>query len=112
MVGRVCNIVTGSPRTRELSPKLSGLFHLNCNFEPFGLTGRASEAFLATWFFSVIFYQTRRPESATLATKKLIYALDLAILVARVCKNPKISETRPDPNFSGFLMSDLRNLKL
>jgi hypothetical protein len=29
----------------------------------------------------------------------------------RVCKNPKISETRPDPNSSGFLRCDLRNLK-
>ena len=28
-----------------------------------------------------------------------------------MCKNPKISETRPDPKFSGFLRSDLRNLK-
>jgi hypothetical protein len=28
-----------------------------------------------------------------------------------VCKNPKISETRPDPKISGFLRSDLRNLK-
>ena len=26
-------------------------------------------------------------------------------------KNPEKSETRPDPNFSGFPMSDLRNLK-
>ena len=29
---------------------------------------------------------------------------------ARVSKNPEKSETRPDPNFSGFLRSDLRNL--
>ena len=28
-----------------------------------------------------------------------------------MCKNPKISETRPDPKISGFLRSDLRNLK-
>jgi hypothetical protein len=28
-----------------------------------------------------------------------------------VSKNPEISETRPDPKFSGFLRSDLRNLK-
>ena len=32
-------------------------------------------------------------------------------VLPRVCKNPKISETRPDPKFSGFLRSDLRNLK-
>ena len=30
----------------------------------------------------------------------------------RVCKNPKIPETRPDPNFSGILRCDLRNLKI
>ena len=29
----------------------------------------------------------------------------------RVSKNPEKSETRPDPKFSGFLRSDLRNLK-
>ena len=29
----------------------------------------------------------------------------------RVSKNPEKSETRPDPNFSGFLRYDLRNLK-
>ena len=32
-------------------------------------------------------------------------------IALRVCKNPKISETRPDPKFSGFLRFDLRNLK-
>ena len=31
--------------------------------------------------------------------------------LSRVCKTPKIPETRPDSKFSGFLMSDLRNLK-
>jgi hypothetical protein len=31
--------------------------------------------------------------------------------IRRVSKNPEKSETRPDPNFSGFQMSDLRNLK-
>ena len=29
--------------------------------------------------------------------------------LSRVCKTPKIPETRPDSKFSGFLMSDLRN---
>ena len=45
-------MVTVSPGNRESSPKLSGSFHPSCDFEPFGLTGRASEAFLATWFVS------------------------------------------------------------
>ena len=31
--------------------------------------------------------------------------------LSRVCKTPKIPETRPDSKFPGFLMSDLRNLK-
>ena len=73
---RVYNMVTGSPRNPELSPKHSGSFHPSCDFEPFGLTGRAPEAFLATWFFSGTFQQTRRPEKATLIPKMFNYAVN------------------------------------
>ena len=72
---RVRSMVTGSPRNRELSPKLSGSFHPSCDLEPLGLTGRDSEAFLATCFFSGTFYQTRRPEKATLLPKMINYAI-------------------------------------
>ena len=62
--------------SRELSLKLLDSFHLNCDFEPFGLTGRAPEAFLATWFFSGTFKETRRPKKATLIPKMFHYAVN------------------------------------
>jgi len=65
-------MVRKNPSPRELSPKLHGSFLPKSDFETFGHTGRATEAFLGTWFFSGCFYQTRIPESATLATKIFI----------------------------------------
>ena len=62
VTSRVSNMVRKSPSPRELSPKLSGSFHPSCDFATFGLAGRAPEAFLATWYFSGLFWQTRRPE--------------------------------------------------
>ena len=73
---RVCMMVRKNQISRELSLKLLDSFHLNCDFEPFGLTGRAPEAFLATWFFSGTFQQTRRPEKATLIPKMFNYAVN------------------------------------
>ena len=79
---RVSNMVRKNPSPRELSPKLHGSFLPKSDFETFGHTGRDSEAFLGTWFFSGCFYQTRIPESATLATKTFITHLIITILVA------------------------------
>ena len=75
-------MVRKSPSPRELSPKLHGSFLPKSDFETFGHTGRATEAFLATWFFSGCFYQTRIPENATLVTKTFITRLIITILVA------------------------------
>ena len=52
---RVSNMVRKSPSPRGLSPKLRGSFLPKSDFETFGHTGRATEGFLATWFFSGIF---------------------------------------------------------
>ena len=75
-------MVRKSPSPCELSPKLHGSFLPKSDFETFGHTGRATEAFLATWFFSGCFYQTRIPENATLVTKTFITRLIITILVA------------------------------
>ena len=65
-------------------------------------------------------FQNRRGLNLNSNTNSILCFLSVIVPVqcisqvfasTRVCKNPKISETRPDPNFSGFLMSDLRNLK-
>ena len=79
---RVSNMVRKNPSPRELSPKLHGSFLPKSDFETFGHTGRDSEAFLAAWFFSGNFYQTRSPEKSTLATKTLIMHLIIVNLVA------------------------------
>ena len=55
-------MVRKSPSPREVSPKLLGSFHPSCDFATFELAGWAPEAFLATWYFSGLFWQTRRPE--------------------------------------------------
>ena len=75
-------MVRKSPSPRELSPKLHGSFLPKSDFKTFGHTGRATEAFLATWFFSGCFYQTRIPKNATLVTKTFITRLIITILVA------------------------------
>ena len=75
-------MVRKSPSPRVLSPKLHGSFLPKSDFETFGHTGRATEAFLRTWFFSGCFYQTRIPENATLVTKTFITRLIITILVA------------------------------
>ena len=62
-LNRVSNMVRKSPSPRELSLKLHGSFLPKSDFETFGHTGRDSEAFLAAWFFSGNFYQTRSPKS-------------------------------------------------
>ena len=83
-------MVRKSPSPRELSLKLHGSFLPKSDFETFGHTGRATEAFLATWFFSGCFYHTRIPESATLATKTFITRLIITILVA-ICAAVKLT---------------------
>ena len=52
---RVSNMVRKSPSPRGLSPKLRGSFLPKSDFDTFGHTGRDSEDFLATWFFSGVF---------------------------------------------------------